>query len=114
MAGAPFLLVLQQEIALLKIKTLIAQAPVVLVRPEDRDCVESGSGELTMPLRVTCLLLLAATITAGGCSTQPPAGLASPSYSNNHTTAAGGFGLGPEQFNTNGGAAGPDMADPSR
>ena len=45
----------------------------------------------------------------GGCAdTSPPRGLASASYSNNHTTAAGGYGLGPENFNTNGGAFGPE------
>ena len=44
-----------------------------------------------------------------GCGTPTPApGLQSQSYSNDHTTTAGGFGLGPEQFNTNGGAFGPD------
>lgn len=30
---------------------------------------------------------------------------------NSHTTAASGFGLGPEDFNTNGGAFGPDQLD---
>ncbi len=63
---------------------------------------------------VTSLALGGALLTLLACSSEPPAGLASPSYSNNHTTAAGGFGLGPEQFNTNGGAFGPDTADPGR
>ncbi len=31
-----------------------------------------------------------------------------------HTTAATGFGLGPEDFKSNGGAFGPDQADPNR
>ena len=47
----------------------------------------------------------------GGCAdSSPPSGITSQSYSNDHTTTAGGFGLGPENFNTNGGAFGPENA----
>ncbi len=57
-------------------------------------------------------LALGALLALSGCgSLEPPRGLASPSYSNDHSTAAGGFGLGPSDFKTNGGAFGPDTAD---
>ncbi len=46
-----------------------------------------------------------------GCGAPPPApGASAPSYSDNHDTAAGGAGLGPDLFKTNGGAFGPDAA----
>ncbi len=61
-------------------------------------------------IRTTAIGLL---LLLGGCSSGPAPGLASPSYSNNHSTAAGGFGLGPEDYNTNGGAFGPDQGSPS-
>ena len=58
---------------------------------------------------VISIIVAAAGLVLSGCSNVPPApGLTSQSYSNDHTTAAGGFGLGPEDFNTNGGAFGPD------
>ncbi len=60
----------------------------------------------------------------GGCGVSTPApgaapGAASASFPsgnspNDHTTAATGFGLGPEDFKSNGGAFGPDEADPAR
>lgn len=53
---------------------------------------------------------LGAVLLLDGCSSAPPPGLASPSYSNDHTTAAGEFGLGPESLSGNGGAFGPDRS----
>lgn len=61
----------------------------------------------------TPILTFGALLLLGACSTQTPSGTTAQSYSNNHTTAAGGFGLGPEDFNTNGGAFGPDQGSAS-
>ena len=65
---------------------------------------------MELAVRTTFSIIVAAAgLLLSGCSNVPPApGLTSQSYSNDHTTAAGGFGLGPEDFNTNGGAFGPD------
>lgn len=68
-------------------------------------------------LRSTMLACLAVgTLLIAGCTTPGAPGLQSSTYPagndpNSHTTAATGFGLGPEDFNSNGGAFGPDQAD---
>ena len=60
-------------------------------------------------MRPVTVILCCGVVLLAGCGVSRPApGLASPSYSNDHTTTAGGFGLGPEDFNTNGGAFGPE------
>ncbi len=66
---------------------------------------------MSLPVTVPTTVLVGLLLLAG-CSSQPP-GTTSQSYSNDHTTAAGGFGLGPEDFKTNGGAFGPDQGSAS-
>ncbi len=60
-------------------------------------------------MRLPTVFMICGLLSLAGCGAARPApGLASPSYSDNHTTAAGGFGLGPEDYRTNGGAFGPE------
>ncbi len=54
-------------------------------------------------------LLLLAACAPGGAAPTPAAAAA---QNANHSTAASGFELGPENFNSNGGAFGPDQASP--
>ena len=62
--------------------------------------------------RIMLLVGACGLLSLAGCGSNGLAlGLASPSYSNDHTTAAGGFGLGPEDYNTNGGAFGPESVE---
>ncbi len=56
-------------------------------------------------------LAAVALLALAGCASWTPSQQAAATQSDQHTTAESGFGLGPENFNTNGGAFGPDQGD---
>lgn len=66
---------------------------------------------MAKPIAVDTIVLIG-TLLLGGCAYSGPNPGAADNVYNNHTTAAGGWGLGPEDYNSNGGAFGPDALSP--
>ena len=62
---------------------------------------------MTKPIAIGTIVLVG-TLLLGGCAYAGADPGAADNVYNNHTTAAGGWGLGPEGYESNGGAFGPD------
>ncbi len=66
---------------------------------------------MSKPMAAGMVALLGMLLLGGCAYTGSNPGAADNVY-NNHSTAAGGWGLGPQNFNSNGGAFGPDTLSP--
>lgn len=63
-------------------------------------------------MSLTCAIStasLGALLLLGGCAATPASQGPYANDISEHSTAAGGWGLGPQDFNSNGGAFGPDQ-----
>ena len=62
------------------------------------------------PAALPAIVLATSTLVIlAGCAAASPQAAQDRGAATEHTTAASGFGLGPENFNGNGGAFGPDQ-----